>query len=220
MKLRTHVVPIILSAAVLLASCSADEDQASYERGVYLLLDTSGTYTEELEKARQIINYLLANLESGDTFVVARIDSASFSEKDIVAKVDLNPRPSLANRQKREFADTVNEFVGRVEASAYTDISGGILQAIEYLNEAGAGQKYIFIYSDMKEDLPDDYVRDFDLTLDGIEVRALNVTKLRSDNVNPKEYLARVAEWQDKVEQGGGTFQLVNDLDRTDALAL
>lgn len=210
----------ILFLVGLLTGCGDSEEEVSYERGIYLLLDTSGTYTEELEKAQQIINYLLANLESGDTFVVARIDSGSFSEKDIVAKVELDSRPSTANKQKREFAETIDQFVKTVKSSAYTDISGGILQAIEYLNEAGVGHKYIFVYSDLKEDLPKDFVRDFDLTLDGFEVKALNVTKLRSDNVNPTEYLERVAEWQGKVEQGGGHWALVNDLDRADALSL
>ena len=203
--------------SLLLLGCS---DGGSYQRGVYLLLDTSGTYTEELVKARQIINYLLAYLEPGDTFVVARIDSASFSEKDIVAKVTLDARPSTANRQKREFAQTVSDFVANVKSSAYTDISGGVLQAIEYLNEARVGRKHIFIFSDLKEDLPDNYKRDFDLALDGFTVRALNVTKLRSDNIDPQEYLERVADWQTRVVQGGGTWGVINDLDRADALAL
>jgi len=210
----------ILMLAALVSSCGDTEEPAKYQRGVYLLLDTSGTYTQELRKAQQIINYLLANLESGDVFVVARIDSGSFSEKDIVAKVELDSRPSTANQQKREFADKVDNFVDTVKSSAYTDISGGLLQGIEYLNESGVGHKYIFIYSDLKEELPKDFVRDFDLTLDGFEVRALNVTKLRSDNVNPQEYLERVADWQAKVEEGGGTWKVVNDLDRADALAL
>ncbi|MEX2327872.1 MAG: VWA domain-containing protein, partial [Pseudomonadales bacterium] len=87
---------IIICLALLLVSCDSGEP-VNYERGVYLLLDTSGTYTEELEKARQIINYLLSILESGDSFVVARIDSGSFSEKDIIAKVELDSRPSAAN---------------------------------------------------------------------------------------------------------------------------
>jgi len=210
----------IVMLAALVSSCGETEEPGKYQRGVYLLLDTSGTYTQELRKAQQIINYLLANLESGDVFVVARIDSGSFSEKDIVAKVELDPRPSTANQQKREFADKVDHFVDTVQSSAYTDISGGLLQGIEYLNESGVGHKFIFIYSDLKEELPKDFVRDFDLTLDGFEVRALNVTKLRSDNVNPQEYLERVADWQAKVEQGGGTWKVVNDLDRADALAL
>ena len=204
----------------LIACSNGDGESKNYQRGVYLLLDTSGTYTEELQKAQQIINYLLASLESGDTFVVARIDSGSFSEKDIVAKVELDSRPSTANKQKREFAANIDKFVQTVRSSAYTDISGGLLQAIGYLNESGVGNKHIFIFSDLKEELPSDLVRDFDLTLDGFSVKALNVTKLRPDNVNPQEYLERVADWEARVEQGGGTWGMVNDLDRPDALAL
>lgn len=204
---------------LFLAGCSGD-GQTNYRRGVYLLLDTSGTYTEELEKAQQIINYMLSNLESGDTFAVARIDSGSFSEKDIVAKVVLDSRPSSANQQKREFARTVDSFIENVESSNYTDISGGLLQAVEYLNEMDVGSRHIFIFSDLKEELPEDYVREFDLALDGFAVKALNVTKLRTDNVNPQEYLQRVAEWQAKVEQGGGEWGLINDFERQGALAL
>ena len=33
-------------------------------RGVYLLLDTSGTYAQELDKAKQIINYTLSRLDA------------------------------------------------------------------------------------------------------------------------------------------------------------
>ncbi len=214
---RLWIAVLVLS----LFGCSDGGGQANnYQRGVYLLLDTSGTYTEELVKAKQIINYLLAYLEPGDTFVVARIDSGSFSEKDIVAKVTLDARPSAANRQKREFASTIADFVTNVKSSAYTDISGGLLQAIEYLNEARVGKKHIYIFSDLKEDLPANFKRDFDFTLDGFVVKALNVTKLRSDNVNPVEYLERVADWQARVVQGGGTWGIINDLDRADALAL
>ena len=40
-----------------------------------------------------------------------------------------------------------------------------------------------------KEDLPDGHIRDFPLELDGVRVIALNVTKLRADNVDPREYM-------------------------------
>lgn len=200
--------------ALLFSGCSETEQSNSYAKGVYLLLDTSGTYTQELNKAQQLINYMLAGLEPGDTFAVARIDSGSFSEKDIVAKVVLDPRPSMANRQKRDFATTIDQFVKGVQSSAYTDISGGLLQGIEYLNEAKVGKKTIMIYSDLKEDLPKGFVRDFDLLLDGFTVKALNVTKLRTDNQNPQVYLDRVAHWQTKVAHGGGTWEVINDLDK------
>ncbi len=217
---KIHFVVCVTACAFLLSACSSEDGPKNYQRGVYVLLDTSGTYTKELDHARKIINYILSDLESGDTLAVARIDSGSFSEKDIVAKVKLDSRPSTANKQKREFALKIEEFVNSVNSSAYTDISGGLLQAIEYLNQADVGKKYIYIYSDMKEELPNDYVRDFDLDFNGVDVKALNVTKLRSDNINPQEYLQRVSDWQNRIEQGGGNWGIVNDLDRAEAFAL
>jgi len=211
---------ILTSILMVMALVSCSSEQESPYRGVYLLLDTSGTYTAELIKAQQIINYYLGTLTAGDSFAVARIDSGSFSEKDIIAKVTFDGRPSQMNAQKREFANAVNSFVESVESAQYTDISGGLLQAVEFLNETGAGQKYVLIYSDLREELPEGYKRDFDYDLDGFKVFALNVTKLREDNVDPMVYVNRLGDWQHKVEQGGGQWHVVNDLDRTEALSL
>jgi hypothetical protein len=186
--------------------------------GVYMLLDTSGTYREELQKAEQIIRYTLSRLDATDTFAVARIDTGSFSEKDIVAKTSFDDRPSTINRQKRLFAEQVSTFVSKTDSSPYTDITGGLLQAVEFLNEKGAGRKTILIFSDLKEDLQDGYVRDISFDLDGFEVIALNVTKLRSDNVDPREYLSRLNEWQTRVEKSGGQWRVINDLDGLEGL--
>ena len=186
--------------------------------GVYMLLDTSGTYTEEISKAQQIINFTLAKMQPGDSFAIARIDTASFSEKDIVAKVTFDDRPSTANGQKRQFQQRVNTFVKDVAPAAYTDISGGLLQALEYLEEKDPGRKTIFIFSDLKEDLQEGYVRDFAMTFTDVDVIALNVTKLRSDNRDPTEYLDRLATWRARVEQAGGSWRVINDLDRLEAL--
>jgi hypothetical protein len=175
-----------------------------------MLMDTSGTYSQELEKARQIINYTLAQLQPEDSFAVARIDTGSFSEKDIVAKATFDDRPSTANGQKRMFAQEVANFVENTVPAPYTDITGGLLQAVEFLNEKEPGRKTIFIYSDLKEDLKAGYVRDIPLELVGFDVVALNVTKLRSDNVDPREYLTRLDEWQDKVEQSGGSWRVIS----------
>lgn len=212
-------IVVLISFSLMMASCAENESTGS-GRGVYLLLDTSGTYTKELRKAQQIINYLLGTLGPGDSLVVARIDSGSFSEKDIVAKVTFDARPSISNNQKKVFAQTVDKFVKTVRGSKYTDISGGLLQAIEYLNEVDAAEKHVLIYSDLKEELPKGFVRNMNFTLDGFTVRALNVTKLRSDNVNPQEYLDRLEEWQARVKHGGGEWIVINDMQREDALAL
>jgi hypothetical protein len=202
-------------ALLALTSCAPSGPRTT---GVYLLLDTSGTYREELEKAGEIINYTLTRLEALDSFAVARIDTGSFSEKDIVAKVTLDDRPSAANQQKRQFADAVGRFLNEARSSPYTDITGGLLQAVEFLNEKGPGRRTILIFSDLKEDLEPGYLRDLAVPLEGFEVVALNVTKLRSDNLDPREYLERLETWRKRVESGGGSWRVINDLDRLEAL--
>ena len=204
-----------LALGALVASCGAP---SARNTGVYMLLDTSGTYTQELDKAEQIISYTLSRLEPLDSFAVARIDTGSFSEKDIVAKVTFDDRPSQANEQKRQFALTIDGFLGGVHGSPYTDITGGLLQAVEFLNEKAPGRKTVFIFSDLKEDLAPGYKRDIELPLDGFEVVALNVTKLRSDNIDPQEYLDRLEAWRRRVEAAGGTWRIINDLDRLEEL--
>ena len=211
----------LLAAAVVagaLLTATACAPPPPRNTGVYLLLDTSGTYTQELDKAKQIINYTLSRLDALDSFAVARIDTGSFSEQDIMAKVTLDDRPSAANVQKREFAQTVEKSLAGVKGSPYTDITGGLLQAVEFLNEKQPGRKTIFIFSDLKEDLEAGYVRDIEVPVDGFEVVALNVTKLRSDNVDPREYLDRLESWRRRVEAQGGTWRVINDLDRLETL--
>jgi hypothetical protein len=206
----------LAALALALAGCSGEA--APNTRGVYLLMDTSGTYTQELDKAQALINALLAKLDTGDSFAVARVDTGSFSEKDIVARVTFDERPSATNQQKRKFREEIDRFVRQVTPAAFTDITGGILQAAEYLNEKAPGRKTILIFSDLKEDLQEGYLRDIPLIVDGFEVIAINVTKLRSDNVDPREYMIRLEDWQRKVESGGGSWRVINDLDRLDRI--
>lgn len=205
----------LLVACAMLASCAQSSPDNS---GVYMLIDTSGTYSEEMLKAEQIIRYSLSRLDAADSIAVARIDTGSFSEKDIVAKMTFDDRPSTVNRQKRAFVDKVRAFVEETRSSPYTDITGGLLQAAEYLNEKGPATKTVLIFSDLKEDLEKGYVRDIDIDLTGFDVIALNVTKLRSDNVDPREYLARLEQWQTKVEKSGGHWRVINDLDGLEGL--
>lgn len=207
------VVILSIILGLLITGCGESKNRS---KGVYMLLDTSGTYTRELPQAQSILHYLLGVLQPGDTLAVARIDTGSFSEKDIVAKVTFDDRPSVANNQKRAFMKTVDNFINNVPRSPYTDISGGILQAIEYLNEAGSGSKYVLIFSDLKEELAKGYIRDIPFQLVGFQVIALNVVKLRQDIRDPKIYMARVEDWRLKIVNGGGKWRIINDLERLD----
>ncbi len=209
------IILILVFAVLLIHACI---DTQSRAKGVYLLIDTSGTYTDELKKAQAIINYLLGTLQPEDSLAVGRIDTGSFSEKDIIAKVTFDKRPSTANNQKRAFQKKIDEFIKSVKESPYTDITGGMLQAVEYLNETGSGMKYILIFSDLKEELAAGMIRDFQIKMDGVRVVALNVTKLRSDNIDPREYMNRLELWKKKVESSGGSWKVINDLERLEKI--
>ncbi|WP_295799387.1 VWA domain-containing protein [uncultured Microbulbifer sp.] len=206
---------ITLSIFLLLSACG---EPVARNQGIYMLIDTSGTYTEELDKAQQVINYTLAKMNPGDTFAVASINTGSFSEKNIRAKVTFDDRPSITNKQKQAFQQSIQQFVDEATPASYTDITGGLLQAVEFLNEKQPGSKTILIFSDLKEEIKEGYNRDVPLQLDGFNLVALNVTKLRTDNLDPNQYLGRLEEWKLKVEQSGGRWQVVNDLERLEKI--
>jgi hypothetical protein len=207
----------LVVVSLFLQSCD-NKPAVPNTKGVYMLLDTSGTYTQELRQAQKVINYILSELNPGDSFAVARVDTGSFSEKDIISKVTFQDRPSMTNQQKRVFREKIDEFVKTVKGSAYTDITGGILQAVEFLNEAGTGHNTILIFSDLKEELRPGYKRDIPLQVNNYSVVALNVTKLRSDNIDPREYLDRLEAWRLKVESGGGEWRVINDMARLEKI--
>lgn len=207
---------LVVGLTVAVAGCVDSRSQA---HAVYMLVDTSGTYAREAGKARLIINYLLGTLQPGDSLAVARVQSRSFSEKDIIAKAMFDTRPSQANAQKRAFRDKMDAFLKTVSGSAYTDITGGLIQGAEFLNETGAGKKTILIFSDMQEELDKVTIRNFPISLKNIRVIAVNVTKLGTDNIDPRRYLGRLEDWQKRVEGAGASeWKVINDLERLDAI--
>lgn len=205
-----------IALGLLLNGCS---ETGSHSRAVFMLVDTSGTYTEELGRAQKIINYLLGTLGPGDSLAVARVGTRSFSEKEIIAKVTFDRRPSAANEQKRAFRNTIDAFAKNVTPAAHTDITGALIQAAQYLRETGAGRQTVLIFSDMEEDLDKQTVRNFKIDLRELEVVAVNVIKLRSDNIDPRQYIGRLEKWQQRVRDAGARdWRVVNDLERLDVI--
>src|SRR5215212_4335858 len=117
MKRRDFLIAL---NAAWLPACG---DPKSHAHAVYMLVDTSGTYALEIDKAQAIVNFLLGTLQSGDSLAVARVRSRSFSEKDIIAKATFDNRPSQANAQKRVFRERMEAFTKTSQGSAYTDIT-------------------------------------------------------------------------------------------------
>ncbi len=214
--MKKLLILLILISAYSFIGCA---DTKSHSTGVYMLMDTSGTYTKQLEQAKAVINYLLGNLNAGDSFAVARIDSGSFSEKDIIAKITFAQRPSVANQQKLQFKKIIENFISTAKGSAHTDIKGGVLQAVDYLEETEAGNKHILIFSDLEEDLPKGHIRNLEkLKLENYKVIALNVTKLGSDQINPTKYYERLEYWEKIVTERGGEWKKLDDLKRLEKI--
>jgi len=213
---RRHFLAALPAAVLAATGCV---DSRSHTHAVYMLVDTSGTYAQEAGKAQVIINYLLGSLQAGDSLAVARVQSRSFSEKDIVAKATFDSRPSQENAQKRAFRERIENSFRAVSGSRFTDITGGLIQGAEFLNETGAGSKTIIIFSDMQEELDKVTQRDFPITLKGIRVVAVNVVKLKTDNIDPRKYMGRLEAWQKRVETAGAReWRVINNLDRLDAI--
>ena len=211
-----------LAALGVLLFIVACGPETKHNQAVYMLIDTSGTYAKETGKAQLVVNYLLGSLNPGDVLAVGRVKSRSFSEKDIVAKVSLGKDPLAANAQKRAFSEQISGFTKTTKdakGSRYTDITGGMLLAAEFLNESEAGRKTIVIFSDMQEELDYKTVRDFPIRLDGIRVVALNVTKLDTDNVDPRRYIDRLEWWERRARSAGASdWKVVNDMEHLDRI--
>jgi len=88
-----------------------------------------------------------------------------------------------------------------------------------FLNETGAGKKTILIFSDMQEELDKATIRSFPIKLTDIRVVAVNVVKLRTDNVDPRRYMGRLEAWQRRVEAAGASeWRVINDIEHLDAV--
>ncbi len=207
--------PLLL--ALLLSGCAA----GPRGRAVYVLVDTSGSYIQAVPKAARIIRYLLGTLQPGDTIAVARITSLSFTNKDRVAAITLSRRPAQADTEKRAMAARISAFVtamGKRRGTAYTDISGALLEAAHFLRGIPAARKEVIVVSDMRQDLPPGAVRHVPLPLNRVSVFAVNVIKSYGENLNPTRYIARMHKWKARIAKGGGRFIIVHQLSRLPAL--
>jgi len=205
---------LISFSIIVLHACSKTRER----RAVYVLADTSGIYNNQFDKIQNVMRHLLGALQAGESLAFARIDGESFNETDIVARMSFDLRPSIANSQKRAFLESVDLFGKSNTPGKYTDITGGILQAIEYLNETQAKQRYILILSDLKEEIKKGQVRNFPISFNGIHVAVINIAEQKNDIVESGKYLERVEVWTDRVEQGGGDWKLISDMERMDEI--
>lgn len=195
----------------LLAAClvACQGQPVDYRRSVYLLVDISGTYLTEIHEAERVVRALLADLKPGDSFTLAQIDSDSFSEKKVIVNITFNRSSSTANQEKLVVARKVSEFVKKAKSSRYSDITGGILQGVEYLNRTSSGRKFMIVISDLKEELRREQIRNVPIDFTGIHVISMNVVKLKADARDPRSYYNRLKYWEERVKKTKGRWQVI-----------
>ena len=193
---------LLLSGILMLAGCS---DNKSYETAICALADVSGTYAQEKGSMVQIIKTgLIPKMVPGDGFYFIAIDSNSYAEDNLITKVTLDYRPSEVVKQKMAFSKTLDQFAADDLKSDYTDISGAMMLCADYLKASKAGYRLMFVFSDMKEELPSGLTRVFEADeFSGIDIAAMNVIKLDKDSANPQIYRDRLKDWNKKLNEAG-----------------
>ena len=193
---------LLAVSVILVAACTDSKD---YETSFCSLVDISGTYAGEKESVVNIIKAgIVPEMIPGDSLFFVKIDSNSYAEENLVTKLTLDYRPTKANGQKLAIAKTLDGFAKSNAKARLTDISGALMLCSDYLKATQSGTQVMFVFSDMKEELPSGVVRKFaDDEFEGIDVVAMNVIKLTKDSANPEVYRKRIKEWDKRITASG-----------------
>ena len=202
--MNRHIKTCLLVAAIVFGA-TACTDSKLYQTSYCALVDTSGTYASEKNNVVKIVKAgVVPEMVPGDSLFFVKIDSNSYAEDNLVTKLTLDYRPSKANSQKQALAKTLDKFAGGKARSKLTDISGALMLCSDYLKATKSGTQIMFVFSDMKEELPSGVVRKFESDeFNGINIAAMNVIKLNKDSSNPKIYRSRLKKWDERLVSSG-----------------
>ncbi len=193
---------VFLLGVLIVTGCS---DNKAYETSICALADVSGTYASEKGNMVKIIKAgLLPQMVPGDSIFLIMIDSNSYTDDNLVTKMTLGYRPTEANKQKLAFSKKLDKFAKGKDKSKLTDISGAMMLCSDYLKDTKSGTQLMFIFSDMKEELPAGVKRKFKKDeFSGMDIAAMNVIKLNKDSANPEIYRNRLEAWEKRLGKAG-----------------
>ncbi len=199
-KRYLQFIPMLAVLAVV--GCS---DNKAYETSICVLADVSGTYAKEKDSMVKIIKAgVIPKLNPGDGMFLIAIDSNSYTQDNLISKMTLDYRPTESQKQKLAFSKSLDKFAESDRQSTHTDISGAMMLCSDYLKDTKSGTQIIFVFSDMKEELPPGLKRKFDADeFVGINIAAMNVIKLGKDSANPQVYRERMDHWEDLFKKAG-----------------
>lgn len=182
-------------------------------KAVWVLMDMSGPNMREWNEKHGIMKQLLSILDHNDRLVLARIDTETFGEKDIVGRIRFDRRPTISNSQKIIFYREMEYFFKNIQISNHRDLGGGLLYASEFFTETSFDEKYILIFSDFKEKTRLKSEKETGYQLKGVKVAAMNMNDPGKGSSKHQEYAKRGEKWRNKVKLGYGKWRFVDHLD-------
>ena len=202
-KIIQHIL-LAISASSIVAACT---DSKEYETSFCTMVDISGTYAKEKKSVVNIVKAgILPEMLPGDSLFFVQIDSNSYAEENLITKLTLDYRPTQANSQKLTMSKTLDKFGKGKARSKLTDISGAMMLCSDFLKATQSGTQIMFVFSDMKEELPSGVKRDFaNDEFKGINIAAMNVIKLTKDSSNPEVYRKRLKKWNKRIMSSGAS---------------
>lgn len=197
-------------AAGALTACEERRDDAA---SIYALLDVSGSYFRELDKAMRALRVMMGFVHAYDSFAVAEIGACSFTDEAVILRFTAPDRPSERQRLVAANAQRLAGYAAKAKATNFTDIRGALTQAAQHLTARPAATRAIVVFSDLDEDLPAGCRRETALpsSLKGLDVIATNVVRLPEDNRDPQRYTRRIDGWRKLVEAAGARWQVIPD---------
>lgn len=201
---------LLIIILFVLSSCTQKPSQAF---GV--LLDTSGTYMDQSEEILQQIRLvILPTLSADDQLILMKIDSYSYGWENILAIIKIPKGRMEANNDKRLFSEKIGKL--ELKSSRFTDISGALLYCSEYMHNLNTKNNKIMIFSDMKEELPNNVSRVFRRKeFNGIDIAVVNTKRLFGDQIDPEKYRGRMDSWKSSlIQHGAASFQVFMGTDK------
>lgn len=202
--MRKIIKPVLFAvfSSMVVAACT---DNKAYETSYCAMVDISGTYSSQKKSVVNIVKAgILPEMIPGDSMFFVKIDSNSYAEENLVTKLTLDYKPSQANNQKLAISKTLDKFGSGKAKSRLTDISGAMMLCSDYLKKTQSGTQIMFIFSDMKEELPAGVKRKFaDDEFGGMHIAAMNVIKLKKDSKDPEVYRKRLRKWEKRITDAG-----------------
>ena len=200
-------------AATLAGAVAGCEERRDDAASVYALLDVSGSYFRELDKAVRALRVMMGFVHAYDSFAVAEIGACSFTDEAVILRFTAPDRPSERQRLVAANAQRLANYAAKAKATNFTDIRGALTQAAQHLSSRPAATRAIVLFSDLDEDLPAGCRREAALpsSLKGLDVIATNVVRLPEDNRDPQRYTRRIDGWRKLVEAAGARWRVIPD---------